>query len=151
MLIAQTRQAGEGLQNFRKAQKLPGVVYGHGFDSIPVVLNMLHFNTILREQGKGGLIDLKIDDAPPCKVLIHDYQIHPVKRTFIHVDFYRVRMDEKLRTEVPLVFIGEAPGVKEGGVLVKAREYVIVECLPNDLVSNIDIDLRVLKSINSFI
>ena len=76
MLIAQTRQAGEGLQNFRKAQKLPGVVYGHGFDSIPVVLNMLHFNTILREQGKGGLIDLKIDDAPPCKVLIHDYQIH---------------------------------------------------------------------------
>ena len=69
-----------------------------------------------------------------------------------HVDFYLVKMDEKIRTSVQLNFVGEAPAVKEkSGVLIKAMDEIEVEALPADLPHQIDVDLSVLVDLNQSI
>ncbi len=73
----------------------------------------------------------------------------PKSDKIIHVDFHKVKMTEKIHTEIGLIFEGEAPGVKElGGTLVKNRDQIEVECLPGDLVHEIKIDLGVLKNLH---
>ena len=82
------------------------------------------------------------------KVLINDIQRHPLSGQIIHIDFYKVKMTEKLTTDIPLVFVGESKAVKElGGILVKTLDHVKVECLPQDLVHELTVDL---SSINTF-
>ena len=81
------------------------------------------------------------------KVLIQDVAKHYLTLKPIHVDFYQVSMTEKLTADIPLKFIGEASAVKElGAVLVKNLQEVKVECLPGDLVHEIEIDLAALKA-----
>jgi large subunit ribosomal protein L25 len=151
MLKAQIRQPQTKLNQFRKAGQLPAVVYGRGFESTPILLDYNQFIKEVKEQGKGSLIDLKIDEQKFFKVLLQDSQKDPVRQEFTHIDFYRIRMDEKLTTEIRLNFIGEVPALKAGGILVKSRDYLSVECLPGDLVSEIDVDLSCLKEIHNSI
>ncbi|MFH1712770.1 MAG: 50S ribosomal protein L25, partial [Candidatus Jacksonbacteria bacterium] len=82
------------------------------------------------------------------KVLWQDYQKEPVSQNFIHVDLYRIKMDEKLRTEITLKFVGEPPAIKMGGILIKSRDYLEVECLPKYLVSEIEVDLLSLAKVH---
>jgi len=151
MLKAQIRQPQSKLNQLRKAGKLPAVVYGRGFESTPILLDYNQFIKEVKEQGRGSLLDLKIDERETFKVLLQDSQKNPVKQVFTHIDFYRIRMDEKLTTEIRLNFVGQAPAVKAGGILVKSRDYLSAECLPGDLVSEIDVDLSCLKEIHSSI
>lgn len=147
-LNAQKRTPGIKLNAYRKDGKLPAVLYGHGFDSVPLLLLKSEFIKLIRNQGKGGLLDLKIDTEETHKVLLQDYQANPITQDFIHADLYRIRMDEKLRTTVQLVFLGESVAVKQGGILIKNYTEIEVECLPNDLVSEIAVDLSLLNNVH---
>lgn len=143
---------GKKTERLREAGDVPAVVYGHGEKNhiISVAKNVL--NKTVSVVGESSLIDLVIDNAEPLKVLIHDVQRDPVTNSIIHVDFYAVKMTEKLTTEVPLVFQGEAKAVKElGGVLVKAIDKLKVECLPQDLVHEIVVDLSALNTFDDAI
>jgi large subunit ribosomal protein L25 len=85
--------------------------------------------------------------AQPTKVLIHAVQHHPTRPDILHVDFYQVRMTEKLETDIELNLIGESAAVKEmGGILVRSMDKVKVSCLPGDLVHSIDVDIAALKT-----
>ena len=100
----------------------------------------------MEEAGRSVLIDLEID-GEKRKVLIHDFQKHPLTNRFIHIDFYQVKMDEEIEANVEIVFVGEAPAVKElGGVLLKTMDEVLVRCLPADLPKEIKVDLSTLKT-----
>lgn len=147
-LNAQKRTPGINLNTYRKDGKLPAVLYGHGFDSVPLLLLKSEFIKLIRNQGKGGLLDLKIDTEETHKVLLQDYQANPITQDFIHADLYRIRMDEKLRTTVQLVFLGESVAVKQGGILIKNYTEIEVECLPKDLVSEIAVDLSLLNNVH---
>ena len=126
----------------RRAGEVPGVVYGHGDTNLMVSVAGIPLTKVFSEAGESSLVDLVIAGAKPTKVLIHDIQRDPLTSAIIHVDFYRVSMTEKLTTDVPLVFSGEAKAVKElGGVLVKAIDHLKVECLPQDLVPEIIVDI----------
>ncbi|MEK9166061.1 MAG: 50S ribosomal protein L25 [Patescibacteria group bacterium] len=148
MLKVQSRKPNIALKQSRKEGKLPGVVYGHGFDSISFLVDYNQFMKEIKRCGEGALLDLEIDDEKPFKVLWQDYQRNPVSRNFIHVDLYRIKMDEKLRTKISLKFVGEAPAIKAGGILIKSRDYLDVECLPAYLVSEIEIDLSSLAKVH---
>ena len=95
------------------------------------------------------MIALEIDGKNDRNVIIYDIQEDPVKGNIIHVDFFQVRMDEEIETDVELVYIGEedAPAVKElGGVLVKNMDNVTVKCLPAYLPSEITVDVSSLQT-----
>ena len=80
-------------------------------------------------------------------MLIHDLSKDILTGETTHVDFYEVRMDEKIKTKIPLVFIGESLAVKsEGGVLVHALQELEIEAFPQDLPKNIEVDISALKT-----
>jgi len=143
------RRTALGKQNAagRHQYRVPAVLYGHGITNQNLEVNERELLKIYRLAGASSLVDLKIDQAAPIKVLIHALQRHPVTPRVMHVDFYQVKMSEKLQTDIELNFIGESPAIKElGGILVRALDKVKVESLPGDLVPTIEVDISALQT-----
>ncbi|MCX6798287.1 MAG: 50S ribosomal protein L25 [Candidatus Falkowbacteria bacterium] len=126
---------------------LPAVLYGKGRANANLKLKINDFIKIFKTAGESNLVELNIGTDAPVKVLIKDVQFELVKDLPRHVDFYQVNMKEKIRTEIPLHFIGESKAVKElGGVFLHEITEVEVECLPSDLSDHIDVDISVLNT-----
>lgn len=151
-LAAKKRDASVKAKKLRAQDLVPGVVYGHDVENKNVAMDYNSFAKAIRAAGESTLIDLGIEGGEAVKVLIKDWQVDPITNRFIHVDFYQVNLKEKLKTEIALNFIGESPAVKGlGGSLVKTLDSVLVECLPTDLVSSIDVDVSSLATFDDMI
>ncbi|HPV70361.1 MAG TPA: 50S ribosomal protein L25 [Candidatus Magasanikbacteria bacterium] len=151
-LNAQKRSEDLKMKDLREARKIPAVVYGHGFKNLNIVLEYLNFERVYQQVGFSGLVDLVIEGEKPLKVLIQDFQLDPLTNKFTHADLHTVKMDEKIKTEIKLSFVGEAPAVKGlGGTLVKSFSELPAECLPQDLVNEIAVDISSLKEFGSVI
>lgn len=144
--------AGKGLQKFRKQGLLPAVIYGHKIAAQNLWVDVRDFSKVYKRAGESTIIELDIDDKNKVNVLIHDTQRDPLTNNPAHVDFFQVNMDEKIETEVPLEFVGEAPAVKElSGMLIKNIDNISVSCLPADLPAKIVVDISVLKTFDDHI
>ena len=132
----------------RMSGLLPGVMYGPHREPMPVSVSSTEFSKLYSTAGESSLIDVTMEGASaPVKALIQDVQYDPVKGTLIHFDLREINMNEEMHATVQLVFVGEAPAVKElGGTLMKPHGEVEVKCLPKDLVSQLEVDLTVLKT-----
>jgi len=145
----ETRKAVRAL---RKEGKLPAVLYGHGIKNKMLVINAREFETVYKEKGGSSLIDLNTGDQKPIKVIIQEVQRDPVSGVISHVDFHQVRMTEKISAEAEINFIGVSKAVKEsGGVLVKNFDTLKIECLPQDLIHIIDVDISVLETFDDIL
>ena len=153
VMSAQTRKlTGRKTNKLRKEGCVPGVVYGPKSKNVSIEINEKEFKKVFREAGESTLIDLKIDDKEIGKVIINDYQVHPVNDNITHFDLYQVRMDKKITTRASIKFIGESPAVKnEDGILVKNHDILEIKCLPKDLIHDIEIDLSALEHIDDII
>jgi len=148
-LNAQIR--GESLKTLRKKGFIPAVVYGEGEKNISIQVDYHAFRKVLEQAGESTIIQLKIGDEIK-NVLIHDVAKDPVSDKFIHVDFYQIRMDKAITTEVPLVFEGESEAVKTlEGTLIKTITEVEVEAMPKDLPHELKVDISVLKTFDDHI
>ncbi len=147
-LKAETRERKEKLpQDYTAA-----VVYGSKSDNILLKLNANELIKAYEQAGESSLIDLDIDAKDSIKVLVKDIQKHPVKDSIIHVDFYKVDMSEKLSVEIPLNYVGESKAVKElGALLLKNLDSLTIECLPGDLLDEIEVDISSLESFGDII
>jgi large subunit ribosomal protein L25 len=147
-LAAKNRQEkGRKTEKGRHKGLIPAVIYGRGIDSLCVWVDALSFRKLLKKSGESTIINLEIEKKDNRNVIIQDIQRDPVSHKIIHLDFFQVRMDEEIETEVELVFVGEAPAVRElGGILVKNIDKLEIKCLPADLPSHIDVDVSVLKT-----
>lgn len=147
-LSAKTREiTGKKVKQLRKQDLIPAILYGHSTDPVCLSVVKTEFKKIYSEAGSSSLVELKIDDKNAVKVITYEPQYNPVSDEPIHIDFYKVRMDEKIKTEIPLEFIGESDAVtKEDGSLVTNKDNVEVECLPADLIPMIEVDISVLKT-----
>lgn len=135
-LQAETRDAtGKGAaRRLRRDGYVPAVVYGHGDDSRNVKVRVEELESLLgRISADNTLIDLEVEADDSQRVLIREVQRHPVRPDILHVDFFHIREDEKIRVEVPLRLTGEAAGVEEGGILQQNKHEVAIECLPGDI------------------
>ena len=152
-LNAETRkETGKSVDALRQIGNIPAVLYGHKVKNQNLKLKLSDFEKVLNEAGESTLVDLKVDNSEPVKVLIHAISREAVSHKVIHVDFYQVNMKEKVKTDVELVFINESPAVKNlSAVLVKALDKIEIECLPSDLISHLDIDLSTLKEFGDVI
>ncbi len=152
-LELKTREViGKKVQGLRKQGEIPAVLYGHNVKPVNVTVNYNIFEKVFAEAGESTLISLSIDGKAPVKALVESVQFDPIGGRIMHIDFHQVRMDEKLKTKITLKFIGEAPAVKElSGIFVANLHEVEVECLPKDLVHEIEVDLLKLKTFNDLI
>ena len=137
ILVATTRtEFGKGAaRRARRAQMVPGVVYGHGETTH---LDLPEHDLFLIVRGnKNALVELKIDGTSQL-ALVKDVQRHPVKRNLLHVDFLAVKAGEKVDVEVAIVVVGEAApctthNVEEHTVTVKAPATDIPESIEVDV------------------
>lgn len=133
---------GKGVaRRARVAGKVPGVVYGRGMDPVPITVDRREFVTALHtDAGMNVLLSLQLDgDSIPA--LARDLQRDPVKGTLLHADFVKVDLTVEVEVNVPVHIVGEAPGVKEGGVLEQPLHEVTVRCLPTEVPEHIDADV----------
>ncbi|MEI6477700.1 MAG: 50S ribosomal protein L25 [bacterium] len=138
---------GKQVRQLRSKGQIPAVVYGHGQESLSISVPARELLAVWKSAGSSTLVDLKVDGKAAHKVLIHDLQLDPTTSRLVHADFYTVNMKEKLQTEIPLEFVGESAAVEvEGGSLSTVKAMVNVECLPQDLVHSIEVDISVLAT-----
>ncbi|MBP9748787.1 50S ribosomal protein L25 [Patescibacteria group bacterium] len=152
-LAVKTRtKAKKAAKHLLDEGKIPAVLYGYGVPSRSVEVEAVPFYKTLRSAGESTLVDLVVDSGEPCKVLIHDTQVDPLRQRIIHVDFLQVNMKEKLTTDISVDFVGESVAVKGlGGTLVKNHDHIPVECLPGDLVHSISVDISSLRTFEDVI
>ncbi len=154
VLKAQTREeAGKtAIKSLRRQGYLPAVVYGPNAENKNLKVKTQDFLKALARAGENTLIDLVIDANQPVKALIYGLQFDGVRDKIIHIDFYQVDMSKPITTEIPLHFVGTSPAVHNlGGILVKNLDEIEIECLPQDLVNFIEVDLAVLADFGDYI
>jgi len=139
---------GKAVKQLRTQGHLPAVIYGYGTDPMNVQVETPAFIKVLKQAGNSSLVSLALpDQAAGMSVIIQNVQKDPISDALVHVDFYKVNLNETITTEVPLEFDGIAPAVKElGGILVKSIDHLEVECLPANLVHELHVDLSGLKT-----
>jgi large subunit ribosomal protein L25 len=153
-LKAQSRTlTGKKVKQLRRQQLIPAVVYGPDTPSKGIQIEERALSTALQQAGSTALIDLYIDaEGKPDVVLARDIQRDILTSRFQHVDFYQVRLTEKVRTSPRLEIVGESPLVQSGAaVLVQILNQLEVECLPTDLISSIPVDVSVLEHLDDSI
>ncbi len=147
MLEISAHKRKEKPQKIRRAGKIPAILYGHKVENAELEVDYKEFEKIYKEVGESMIVQLKFDNQVR-NVLIHDVQKDPLTSKFVHVDFYQIKMDEKISVSVQLVFIGESAAIKDaGGILVRNLQEIEVEAFPQDLPREIEVNI---SSINTF-
>lgn len=138
------------VNEIRKQGLIPAVVYGHQVDTVSLVVPEKQFDKLYKQIGSNTMIELEWksgDKKEKRPVLIHEVQHDYLQGKNMHIDFYQVRLDEKIKTYIPLEFINESPAVKNlSGILVKALQEIEVEALPQELPQAFEVDLSKLET-----
>ena len=141
-LEAQVREImGGKVASLRRDGFVPAVLYGKG--QAPISLQVPHKNFLktFKAAGESTLVYVNVG-GKTYPTIIHDVARHPQSNDIIHADFYKVNLDEKIKTKVPIVFAGESPAVKDlGGIFIRNLNELEVEALPADLPHEISIDI----------
>ena len=149
VLEANLRELGTHgkITQLRAADRVPAVVYGPKNEALSIEIEYNPLHKTVKEAGLSNIITLKLDKKE-IKTIIREYQMHSVSGKVIHVDFLALDPKHAIRTEVPLDFVGVSSAVREhGGKLNLKNEKVIVEALPDNLPSKIEVDLDLLTEL----
>jgi large subunit ribosomal protein L25 len=138
---AETRSLfGKKSKKLRREGLVPAVVYGQR-EPLHIQIDRIPLRRALRQAGSNELIDITID-GKVVTVLAREIQQHATRGDLIHVDFYEVNMAETIAAEVPLVLTGEADTeLQTLGQVTQILHAVEIECLPGDLVSELEVDI----------
>ena len=141
---------GKQVKQLRRQKCVPGVIYGHDFEPVPLQFDARELRHVLSQVGGSQIIGIQIKgQEQPEMALVRGVQRDPIRRSLLHVDLYRVKMTERIRAEVPLEIVGKSPVVERNeGILLQALSTVEVECLPGDLVDAIEVDLTGLTEVD---
>lgn len=150
-LGVKTRTADGGAEALRAEGKIPGILYGGGrAESTSVAIDRGAFLKLRKIISKSTVFDVDVDgDVVP--VLMGQIQFDPISDEPIHVDLRQLDMTKPVKASIKFHFVGEAPAVKAGGMLVINRESVHVKAMPSALVDFIDIDVSLLATFDQSI
>lgn len=138
---------GKKARHLRREGLVPAEFYGKGKENVCLSVREKEFEKIYKEAGENTLVYLDLDGSgkEPVPAFITATQRHPTSLRLLSIDLHGVKMDEKIQTSVPIVFTGEAPGIKAGFVLVTVNDDLEIEALPQDVPHTITIDISGLK------
>jgi large subunit ribosomal protein L25 len=146
-LVAQPRTvSGTGaVKRLRNSGSTPAVVYGRKVAPVNVQVDTKTFTKILQGSASDNiLVSLKLDSGEQL-ALVQEVQHDHLKGGITHVDFHAIAMDEEIHAEVPVEIVGEAPGLKFGGLVEAIHHTLEVRCLPKDLPEHITVDVSSLE------
>ena len=139
-----TRREEVGTRQVKKVRSrkhIPAIVYGTGFKPAPIEVRADDFSRAIHTKaGENVVIRLEIGGSTRLEktVIVKEIQYHPVTDSVEHIDFNAISLTEKIKVQVPLHVNGEAPGVKQGGVLDVVHHEIEVEGLPTPIPERIE-------------
>ncbi len=134
---------GKKVKHLRRQGITPVHLFGHGIKSLALQCETGELERVLGQAGHTGLVSLKVDNEKRSRsVVIREFDRDWRKGQLLHVDFYQVRMGEKIKLEVPVALVGEAPALEsKSHVLDHELETLTVECLPAKIPANFEVDI----------
>ena len=154
ILTAENRNVlGKRNRFLRRQGVTPAHVFGHGIESLALQCDTTELRSIIAHAGETRLINLNIKgDNQPRNVFIREIQRDVISRQLLHIDFYQVKMGEKMEVEVPIVLVGEAPAMKgKGRMISHGITELSIECLPDKVPPRIEVDISILEEIEQAI
>jgi large subunit ribosomal protein L25 len=142
-LVAERRDdGGKGVgRKLRAAGRVPAVFYGHDQETVALSIDARDMFHLLHSSGGSNvLLDLVVDGKPHL-AMPREIQRDLIHNKLIHIDFLAVSRTEKISVDVAVVEVGDAIGVKEGGVVEHHLRDLHVECLPQDVPEQIEVDI----------
>ncbi|MDH4205512.1 MAG: 50S ribosomal protein L25/general stress protein Ctc [Desulfobacteraceae bacterium] len=132
-------------RRLRMSGQIPAVLYGQKTEPVLLSVNKSDLEMVFKKGGIGqvilNLVIQKNGETTTRPAMIKELQTHPLSRNFIHIDFYEIKMDQKITAKIPVVTTGTAKGVELGGILQIIRRELEVECLPLAVPESIEIDI----------
>lgn len=146
VITLQVEKREETGRKVRMNENIPAVVYGHGFETQSLWVDPTLFKRAFDQAGTSSIIDLVVGKDKAVKALIHDFQSDAISNEFSHIDFFHVRMDEKVETHIPILVVGESAAIKNLGGVLNQLESITVRALPGDLVHEITVDISKIET-----
>jgi len=148
-LELQSRTPGKtrAARALRRDGRIPGILYGRGLEPLPFSVDVPSLREALSgDAGRHAVLEIAIAGRTgSVHAVLKDYQLDPVRDRLVHVDLLEISMTERLVATVAIRLDGEAPGVREGGVLDQPLHELQVEALPANLPSELVADVSVLQ------
>jgi len=139
--VKEREQKGKGpVKKLRRQGFIPAIMYGYKGNK-PLSIHYSEFQKMFEEIGEHAIITLNIGEEEKIDVIVKSFQMDPVKRNIIHIDFLQIQEGQVLRTEIPVRVIGTSKGIKKGGILEEYVRDIEVECFPKDIPESITIDV----------
>ena len=140
---------GKKARFLRRQGITPTHLFGHGLKSLALQCDTNNLQYIIAKGRMTRLINLEIEgDKRPRAVFIREIQRDEITEQLLHVDFYQVKKTEKMRVDIPIVLLGEAPAMKEKGrLLTHGVTSLNIECLPAEVPPQIEVDLSHLEGV----
>lgn len=149
--VQKREKFGKAVRTLRQKGLIPAELYGRGVENAHVAVPTKEFHKVFKEAGTNTVVNLLVENKKH-PTLIHDVTKNYLTDEIEHIDFYQVRMDEKIKAKIPLTFIHEAPAVKDkAAILNKGVLEIEVEALPAELPHRLEVDLSALDDFNKSI
>lgn len=132
-------------RELRKNGQVPAVVYGKDKDAKTVSIDNMELLRTVRDEGRNAIISLDVEGDSPVDVMLHEYQMDPIRNELLHVDFYMIDLTEALDVEVSVRLEGEAEGTREGGILQQPLYELQVRAIPSAIPEEIVVDVTELQ------
>ncbi|PIZ67852.1 50S ribosomal protein L25, partial [Candidatus Roizmanbacteria bacterium CG_4_10_14_0_2_um_filter_33_96] len=138
---------GKKLNKVRKQGLVPGNIFGPDFKSKSISVVYKDLVKTYKMVGETGIVYISLDKEN-IPVLIKTIQKHPLSSSLLHIDFRKIDLSKKIETNVPVKAVGISEAVSQkAGVLLIQSETLLVEALPEDIPSHIEVDITVIKDI----
>jgi large subunit ribosomal protein L25 len=124
----------------RRNGEIPAVLYGLK-DNLSFSVSPDNLRDILKTKGQNALIDLNLEEGKQRKVILKEFQSHPLRELWVHVDFLEVDVSKTVKVSVDVHLIGKSAGEKMGGLVNQVLKSIHVECLPADIPQSVDLDV----------
>ena len=128
----------------RRNGEIPAVLYGLK-DNLSFSVCPDNLKDILTAKGQNALIDLNLEGNKKRKVILKEFQSHPLKERWVHVDFLEVDVTKTVKVSVDVHLIGKSAGEKMGGLVNLVLKSLQVECLPVDIPQSVDLDVTAVE------
>lgn len=151
-LKASLRDGKKTAQALRKDGFIPVELYGHGVENVHLAVVRGELEKVWKQAGATSVVEVDVDGKETRPVLLHDIKRHYMTDELEHADFYQVNLKEKTTASVPLKMVGDSKAVRVlGGILVELIREVEVECLPQDIPHELEVDLSLLSTFEDMI
>jgi large subunit ribosomal protein L25 len=135
-----TLSSKSAITKLRRDGEVPGIYYAKGIDPIPLTLPEISLKPLVYTS-ETHIVNLKVDGSEEKKSILKNIQFDPVTDRVIHFDLLGISLDKEIEIEVPVMLVGSAKGVKEGGIIQHTMHKLNISCLPGNIPEHINIDI----------